>query len=147
MKLKLEILLGILLSFGLLSFIALDSNAFFERERVYTYELKDGDSLVIISSFTNCFNDSRFTLKILMESNEIHASFIESGNSEVITKTLPLDFKKDLIEFELMTDPNLKYGVGSSCMMMFKLNNEPFDTIRKCPQVKYYDNLIEKIKN
>ena len=81
-----------------------------------------------------------------MDSNEFKVSFTENDNQKIIKKTLPLDFKKELIEFELMTDPNLKYGVGSNCMMIFKLNDEPFDTISKCPQVKYYDNLIEKIK-
>lgn len=81
-----------------------------------------------------------------MDSNEFKVSFVENNNAKTITKTLPIDFKKDLIEFELMTDQNLKYGVGSSCMMIFKLNDEPFDTIQKCPQVKYYNNLIEKIK-
>lgn len=92
--------------------------------------------MLIISTFTNCFNDSKSSLKIRMDSNEFKVSFTENEDTKTVKKTFPLDFKKELIEFELMTDPNLKYGGGSNCMMIFKLSLEPFETIRKCTQVR-----------
>lgn len=147
MKLIINIVLGVSLTFGLLSFTGVDSKTFPEQKRIYTEDIENGDSLVIINSFTNCFNDSRFTLKLLMEANEFHVSYTERGHSETITKTLPLDFKKELLEYELLTDPNMKYGVGSNCMMIFKFNDNLPDTIHECPQEKYYNNLIKRIKN
>ena len=59
---------------------------------------------------------------------------------------MPLDFKKDLIEFEIMTVPSLIYGVGSNCNTIYKLNNEAPDTVNECPSEKYYHQLINRIK-
>tara|TARA_B100001115_G_scaffold183992_1_gene184680 strand:+ start:2145 stop:2588 length:444 start_codon:yes stop_codon:yes gene_type:complete len=144
---KLKIVFGVLLIAGLSSFIRSESKPIPERKRFYTNELQNGDSLVIISSFSGCFSESGFTLEIFMESDQFHLSYQEGGKSEIISKTLPLSFKKELSDFELRTVPNMAYGIGTSCKMIFKFNNERFDTIRECPQEKYYYRLLERIKN
>ena len=141
-----HIVFGIILPLVISAFTSLATETALQRKQSYTANLQTGDSLVITNAFTNCFNDSKFTLKLYMLAKEIELSFHEEGQPKIIHKTLPLDFKKDLYNFEMMTDPNMAYGIGSGCQMIFKLNNQPADTLRKCPKEKHYQRLLERIK-
>ncbi len=141
--------IGILIAISLFSFTESSITHSDFSNRIYTNELSNGDSLLIINSMTGCFLGEKFELKIIMDKDLYYVSYIEHHHSKLlkIDKTFPLDFKKDLVSFELLTDPNLSLGIGSNCMMIFKLNDELPDTINKCPKEEFYYNLINRIKN
>ena len=115
-------------------------------ESYYSSQLKVGDSLSITSQFDNCFNEESFQLKIVRKANHLEASLWKNSVKTIYEKQLPEETIKDLIDFERTMLPNHSYGIGSSCMIIYSLNNRR-DTVFKCPDESHYRNLIEKITN
>lgn len=147
MKRPLKIIFSLALALGLLSIMGFAPEVHSPKERLYAKALQNGDSLFIMQSYSNCFNRAGFSLKLYRKSDSFHAILKESDSDEIVLKTMPLDFKKNLIEFEIMRDPPMSKGMGSNCRTIYKYNDAMADTVHDCPQTKYWRQLLDRIKD